>query len=535
MVHRLTRIAAPLLFAVSTLAACGGAGKIAETVRPNDPTYAGTTGAASTTCSAVDVHGAPMIVDWRPEERLDLEVAMKDGVAVVAYDCKSFRLLKDCRVEGTYGFIGTTTKEQVVRLENSDEIRANLPLSGLKIAATLEGELQRGATLDVALVMIGKKRTTWASVPRGELRGECAGATHFVRGATIGAFAMETGTKAKVRVAAEMFGASASTASGSTKSVRNVDGKMDDCKNGNPDMATPPSQCAALLRLDLTAIGTKSSGDDDNADACPQGLVMSRGKCTRATAETTHACRHGDLEDCTQQCNKGNASSCSSLASMHYSGTGAEKDAGKAFTLFKKACDGDVLLACSNLGALYEKGEGTDRDADRAYALWKKACDGGNPSGCENLGVAYEKSIGVSRDSARAVKLFKVGCDGGLAQACFNLGLMNYKGNGTEKNVAEAAKLYKRACDGEDSRGCVNLGVMTGEGNGVPKDPKRALYFNQRACDVGRMEGCHNVAEAYEEAKGVAKDRKRAIELYKQSCKGGVKESCKKLEELGAK
>lgn len=111
------------------------------------------------------------MVDFRPEQRVDLEVAVHDGVAVVAYDCKSFRLLKDCRIDGSYGFVGTTTKDQVIKLDDADEIKANLPLSGLKIAGTLEGEMQRGASLDIAPMMIGKMRTTWVSATRDDLRG----------------------------------------------------------------------------------------------------------------------------------------------------------------------------------------------------------------------------------------------------------------------------------------------------------------------------------------------------------------------------
>src|SRR6188768_2481695 len=52
-----------------------------------------------------DGPSTPLIVDWKPEQRADLEEAVHDGVAVVAFDDKGLRLLKRCHVEGEYGFL----------------------------------------------------------------------------------------------------------------------------------------------------------------------------------------------------------------------------------------------------------------------------------------------------------------------------------------------------------------------------------------------------------------------------------------------
>jgi hypothetical protein len=66
--------------------------------------------------------GEPLLVDCTPDTRGDLEVAMRRGLLVVQYDCKTIRVLNDCYVEGQYDFSGMTTKEQVVRLADADEI-----------------------------------------------------------------------------------------------------------------------------------------------------------------------------------------------------------------------------------------------------------------------------------------------------------------------------------------------------------------------------------------------------------------------------
>src|SRR5262249_45972102 len=195
----------------------------------------GEPGAGGGTCHDVESYGEPLVVDWKPEQRGDLEVLMKDGVAVVAYSCKGLKLLKDCKVDGKYGFLGMTKKEQIVRLQNGDEVKANLPFAGAGIAANIGGEMERGATLDVALILIGKKKTTWAKVAMDDLKGDCEGATHFVKGATVGAFVMETGSKAQARTAAQLFGAGVSGSSASAKNVRNQDGDPGDCNKSSPD------------------------------------------------------------------------------------------------------------------------------------------------------------------------------------------------------------------------------------------------------------------------------------------------------------
>ena len=125
---------------------------------PASTTYADAVGEAR--CLSVPDRVAPLVVDLAPEARGDLEVALKQGVAVVSYDCKHLRLLSDCQVSGSYGYFGMTTKERVVQLQSDEELRANLPLTGTALASQLGAELERGARLDVALVMVGKLAST---------------------------------------------------------------------------------------------------------------------------------------------------------------------------------------------------------------------------------------------------------------------------------------------------------------------------------------------------------------------------------------
>src|SRR5438270_2240001 len=101
--------------AVGTIALGRAPGGAAEKVRPADPTASAALG-EQTTCHAIENHGEPLVVDWKPEHRGDLEEAMHDGVAIVNYTCDGIKLLKGCRLDGSYGFLGMTRREQVVRL-----------------------------------------------------------------------------------------------------------------------------------------------------------------------------------------------------------------------------------------------------------------------------------------------------------------------------------------------------------------------------------------------------------------------------------
>ncbi len=336
MIGRRSSVLSTLVLALGAFTALDGCGVggAGAAVRPKEATAA--EGLGEGPCREAESSGEPLVVDWKPEQRGDLELMMKENVAIVSYSCKGFKLLKDCKVDGTYGFLGMSKKEQVVKLNNADEVKANLPLGGIGIAGSISAEMARGSTLDVAMIMIGKIKTTWTKVQADELKGECAGATHFVKGAMVGAFAMQTGTKGQVKTAAQMFGASASGASSSEKNVQNKDGDVSDCAKSTPDDKKAPSQCQAFIRLELKGITPKAAAPAAGAAAaapppeskpagndiavaeatCPKGLVMSEGKCTEPKSAAAYLCNPSKASECEEQCGKGNAPSCGAAGSL---------------------------------------------------------------------------------------------------------------------------------------------------------------------------------------------------------------------------
>jgi len=402
-------------------------------------------------CGATSSDPQVLVIDLKAHERGDLEVALKDGVPAVAYSCDSLKLLRGCSLDGSYGFIGVTRKEETVQLVSSDEIKVNLPGSGLGIVAQLGGEIEKGTALDLATVLVGKSRTTVRKAAAAQLKGPCAGATHFVHGAYLGAFAMTTGTRGKTRVAAELFGgATASTQS--AKTVTNKDGSLEACRTSSSTATAPPAECGAILRLELIPFSASAppkppEGPQAEASTCPQGMVLTAGKCTRS-AEAPYLCAANDAKDCDAQCQKGNLGSCYNLAILAARGEGVPKDIARSAQLYTKACDAGHTKACFVLGAIYATGQGVPKDVPRGVELFRKACDDGEMKSCLNLGYMYEDGQGIAKDEARAATLYARSCDAGDPAGCTNLATMYKEGRGVAADPKKAADLMKRAEQG---------------------------------------------------------------------------------------
>ena len=512
------------LTALIFIAGCGP-GSAAQAVRPDAPTAAGALGEESAgECRQVADSARPLVVDWKPDRRGDLEIAMKEGVAVVAYDCTKLELLTDCRAEGSYGFKGFILKQQLIRLADADEIKLNLPSLGAVIAAKIEGELSRGSSLDLATVLVGKRMSTRMSVAKPELQGRCDGATHFVRGVSIGAFVMQTGTKASISSAIELFGVGMGGGSDSSRLERVVDGSVEACKQSRSDAAEPRDNCGALVRLHLVALSqdgaastaAKAPAVEEEQDECPEGLVQSGGKCTKPAAAKTHVCKKGDQADCSAQCDAGEARSCARLAAIQKS------DPAKAAPLYDKACSAGHARACSNLGLLHSKAK---RDAEAA-AAFAKGCELGGAVGCFNLATMHMQGRGVAKDEHQGVALFRQACDGGNAFGCVNLGIAYDDGVGVGADPARALSLFKRACEGDEPKACNTLGFMYAKGRGCGEDQGKAAKSYEKGCRLGSARSCYYLGKRHRDGSGVAKDEPRAKALFDKACSMGEKKAC---------
>ncbi len=475
LAHKTTALAlAVTAFAPLSFVGCGP--NLAERIAPKPKTYVEAVDNGE--CKRDGVAGNPLIVDWPPEQRGDLEIAMKENIPVVRYTCERFELLRECHIRGGYQYLGMTRKEQLVRILSQDELRANLPFSNLGLPVSLKGELDRDASLDIALVMIGKKSTNLTSATEHELEGKCTGATHFVRRATLGAFAMDIGTKAHAGEAASLFGFEQKGDSKYQKRLFNKDGDPTACNKSTSGSESAPEQCGALLRLELSSITSterenQSSTAGAETSACPHGMRQVNDKCTAT------------ITDC----------------------EGKRCDA---------ECDGGSKEACL-LGAQHL--EKSDGGGHRRISLLAKGCKLGSDEGCLLLAWMFPSKSEPSADmSATYLELLVTRCEAGTTLACFDAGQILWEGTKVDRDQTRGLKLLERACNGGSSSACLTVAI-----DAQKHAPAKSLRYLNAACTLrpttlDEAEACLRLGEANESGNGVTKDDRQAAELYARAC-----------------
>jgi len=538
------------------LSACGGPGHVGEAVRPKAATGHEAMGEAHVEACAKAVAGEPLVVDLKSNERSDLEIAMKDGVVVVGFDCKSLKITKGCSAPGSYRFAGVTRKEDVVRMQNQDEMAANLPLTG----ATMSASMKRGSTLDLALVTVGKRRTTVSELTKGDLKGTCEGASHVVRGVYIGAFALATGTEGEARAVAQIFGAGGSAGSAAGRKTEARDGDLEACRKASADANEPPQDCAAITRLELvplvaektdreTAEQKKKDGTDDPMQvACSNGFDWDGKKCVKAgSAKVVRACDRdtGTKDECQKACDGGSAESCYNLALYAtqepkkitmLDGTSKMvrySDPKPDVATVEKACSLGYALGCSRAASLYanqayaSKVDAEKKTAfERSAKLITSACDLGESSSCQALASYYDPNTpehpGLAKSVDKLVSYVRRSCDLGAGYSCGRLGDMHRDG----KNVKEDSKLaiaaYERQCTSGgyiDGDGCYKIGAIYANGKGLPVDKAKAIGYFERACGLRSVPACLAGVELANEAK----DTSKARALLEKGCSKDVR------------
>jgi len=536
----------PVLALLLALSLGCGAGLPAENLRPQETTAQEALGLADVPahCREVGGYGEPLVVDWDTKRRLDLELAMRRGIAVVRYDCRRLELLPDCRVEGGYRFAGVSRKEDVVQLKGRDEIEANLPFSGAQLGA----RLARDASLDLALVRVGKKATTVADLPATALEGRCDGATHFVRGATVGAFAMARGTRGEVRAVAQMFGLGTTGQSRSERSSDVRDGDLTSCRTSDPDAEAPPDECQSAIRLELVPLAkgpvarTEKEGDQGlkpTENSCPEGFRRSGLACVPESEDLPQLCRPGDEAGCRKQCDRGHAESCFNLGVItyqdllleHATTRPTEPEMKQVLAVMERACEAGSLKGCRSAAFIYgqcplgaEK-KCAPRSPDKARARYEKACDGGLPQACSGLAAKLEYGQLGEADAGQALGLYRRACDLGEGYSCMVAGRRLIEGRGVDRDVLAGLDVWRRSCEAGSLLTCRELADAYDRPDLMKPEPKRAAALLERLCAADYGASCHDLAEFYDrEHPSLPKKPARARELWGGLCRGELGE-----------
>ena len=560
---------------------CGGA--VGEAVRPDDYTAAGVSGGPNA-CEGPGKQAKPLIVDLDPDSRVDLEAAMKRGVAVVAFDCKSLRVLTSCKVgDAKYEYAGVSRKEQVIQLTSQDDLAVSLPISSAKLG----GEVKSGRSIDLALVRVGQSSAPLGSITRDQLQGSCEGATHVIQTATVGAFSMSTGSVGKVGALAEMFGVGATAKSESERKTMTKDGSLEACRTSDPDASAPPAECRSQLQVTLLPLlgdvpiqkvsGPKPVFATDGKakpvaaaeNPCPTGFAFVNGVCERA-ADKPMVCAANDATACSVQCEKGSAESCLNLGRL--------KSKAESIAPFKKGCDGGALDACGALAlAMAPSLDAADvaSQAKAALAIAQKGCEGGSGYACSVAG-SYELFSGYKIvNAANAVKSWERGCSLGNGDACGSLAAVLLLGEVVPQDAARGVALLDDACQAGDAVACSEVADVyrTAKFGGSARDhlkgfdpdskkaviafkractlradqceyaaskmqemapevdPKETLPIAERGCAAEDEMACALLAKMYTLGEGVAKDEAKAREYFAKACNNGKgdEESCKEV------
>ncbi len=481
---------------------CGGGG--GNAVRPKDFTANEAMGDGNPTCKGKPAFTRPLIVDLESDTRSDLEAAMDKGLVVVAYDCANLRVLNNCKApSGDYDYGRVSRKEEVVQIKALDDLKVNMPIG----AAKLSGEVSAGRSIDLALVSIGRQSTTIYKVGKSELKGDCAGATHFVTKAYLGAFSLSTGSSGKVVAVAELFSRGGSAASSTEKSGSRSDGSLDACRKAESDSPKPTVECKTALRVELTPLGEEKTEVLVGAkeakrrvevleNPCPEGFKLVEGLCAKpsAAAKRGYLCDPKNADECKTECSKGNPGSCTNagaLALRRFPESPWEQVSSEALPLFKKACEAGDANGCAGIlksTIVDDDKPGAEAQIKELAEIGKKACEEGSAAACEEVGVLTHPDLHSGKkwaDAETSAKYFERGCRLGNALACGAAGKVVLA-----KDVTRGVALYQRGCDGGDADVCNALAVGLIEGKrGISKDVERGVKLASHACELN-IETC---------------------------------------------
>jgi hypothetical protein len=192
----------------------------------------------------------PLVIEWPASERAELEARLKSGLVVVRYDGRTMDVLRHCRIAGEYAFNSTSVHRDHLVIEDQDALRSQLPLGAARLSATL----RQTGRLEVRLAVVGTYRTANRRFRKGELEGDCDGASHVVSSVAVGAFELKAGGTSDVQHGATLVNLGATSKHESSHETLSSAGQVATCERESGEHAAPPEGCGALVRLGLAVL-----------------------------------------------------------------------------------------------------------------------------------------------------------------------------------------------------------------------------------------------------------------------------------------
>ena len=288
-------LSAPLLVAVLVPACGGGAIPAADPSRESGQSaLMGNTFAGKNACNP-EKHDKPFIIEWDATDMASFEGRAASDVIFVRYEGCELQVLDACANDSIHGSLGdyrptewTSGSVEKVDVANEGELYAKLPLS----VATLGGRIKAGETFEMQYFVSGVRTATRSAVYRGDIDAipGCKGATHFVYGYALGAFALKSGKDVSGEAGASAGAMGAGGSRSHTEHAEKIGGQLDTCR---VETAKETKTCQVPIRLMLRPI---SDGKDPTpptataavpAGAAPGGPPPSRSDNPNITADET--------------------------------------------------------------------------------------------------------------------------------------------------------------------------------------------------------------------------------------------------------
>lgn len=202
-------------------------------------------------CKVVSNALDPLVLEWPAADRAQLEALSRARTVAVRYDGCTLEVLPRCTLPGTYRYTPLTPRRDALHIRDEDHLWTELPLG----AAKLEGSLRRDGQLDVEMAVAGRLHLEGGPGLSSPVDPACVGATHWVHGITVGAFAIYSGANSELSAEAKVGNAGLGARRERTRRVLREDGDLDACAHEDSTASTPPHGCGGSLRVELTKIG----------------------------------------------------------------------------------------------------------------------------------------------------------------------------------------------------------------------------------------------------------------------------------------
>lgn len=237
-------------------AACGGSLPATEPTRATGQSgLMGKTFAGQNACNA-KAHERPFIIEWDATDMSMFESRAATDVIFVHYEGCDLKVLEACANDSIRGAFGayrpvewTSGSVEKMDITSEGELYAKLPLG----AATLGGRVSAGEEFRMEYFVSGVKTSTRSGVYRGELAKVpgCAGATHFVYGFALGAFALASEKKVSGEAQVGFQGMGGGAKHATSQNADKKGGVLESCRG---ETAKDVRTCQVPIRLMLRDI-----------------------------------------------------------------------------------------------------------------------------------------------------------------------------------------------------------------------------------------------------------------------------------------